>query len=69
MFQIIFYRDKNGKIPVLAYLEKLEGRKDKDSRIKLTNAGSGSICGMEERQICTAAPVYENHPKNTPAGN
>lgn len=36
MFQIIFYRDKNGKIPVLAYLEKLEGRKDKDSRIKLT---------------------------------
>ena len=34
MHKIIFYHDKNGYKPVVAYLEELSGRKDKDSRIK-----------------------------------
>ena len=35
MYNIVFYRDKNGKEPVLEYLKELETKKDKDSRIKL----------------------------------
>lgn len=35
MHKIYFYRDKNGKEPVLAYLRELGCKKDKDSRIKL----------------------------------
>lgn len=35
MHKIYFYRDKNGKEPVLDYLRELSGKKDKDSRIKL----------------------------------
>ena len=34
MHEIIFYKDKNGNIPVRDYIEELEGKKDKDSRIK-----------------------------------
>jgi len=34
MYEIIFYRDKNGREPILEYLETLVGRSDKDSRIK-----------------------------------
>ena len=36
MHHVYFYRDKNGKAPVAEYLEELSGKKDKDSRIKLT---------------------------------
>lgn len=35
MHEIIFYKDKNGKEPVLEYIRELGKRKDKDSRIKL----------------------------------
>lgn len=35
MFKIYFYKDKNGKEPVLEYIEELAKKKDKDSRIKL----------------------------------
>lgn len=35
MYEIYFYRDKNGKEPVKEYIAELAGRKDKDSRIKL----------------------------------
>jgi phage-related protein len=35
VYEIYFYRDKNGKAPVLEYLKKLSDRTDKDSRIKL----------------------------------
>lgn len=35
MYEIYFYRDKNGREPVAEYLTKLADRKDKDSRIKL----------------------------------
>lgn len=34
MHSIYFYKDKNGKEPVLDYLKELSKRKDKDSRIK-----------------------------------
>lgn len=34
MHRIYFYRDKNGKSPVLEYLTELSQKKDKDSRIK-----------------------------------
>ena len=34
MYEIIFYRDKNGKAPTWDYIAELAGRTDKDSRIK-----------------------------------
>lgn len=35
MHEIIFYRDKSGKEPVLDYIKELETNKSKDTRIKL----------------------------------
>ena len=35
MYEIIFYKDKNGREPVLEYIKELAGRGDKYSRIKL----------------------------------
>lgn len=35
IFNVVFYRDKNGKEPVKEYLTDLSNRADKDSRIKL----------------------------------
>ncbi len=35
MYNIYFYKDKNGKQPVIDYMEELRSKKDKDSRIKL----------------------------------
>ncbi len=35
MYEIHFYRDKNGKEPVKEYIARLAAKKDKDSRIKL----------------------------------
>lgn len=34
MFEIKFYKNRNGKEPTLEYITELAGRKDKDSRIK-----------------------------------
>ena len=34
MYQVYFYKDKNGKQPVLDYLKELCSKQDKDSRIK-----------------------------------
>lgn len=34
MFEIYFYRDKNGREPIVEYLRELGQRRDKDSRIK-----------------------------------
>lgn len=36
MYQILFYKARNEKIPVLDYIHKLENKNDKDSRIKLS---------------------------------
>ena len=35
LYEIHFYRDKNGKEPVKEYIAKLAAKKDKDSRTKL----------------------------------
>ena len=35
MYEIIFYKDKNGREPILEYIQELNSRKDKDSRIKV----------------------------------
>lgn len=35
MYNIHFYKDKNGNEPVAEYIAELAGRNDKDSRIKL----------------------------------
>lgn len=39
MHPVIFYRDRNGRCPVLAYLEELKSRNGKDSRVKLNKIG------------------------------
>ena len=36
MFDVFFYRDKNGKEPVFEYIQELTSKTDKDSRIKAT---------------------------------
>lgn len=35
MYEIIFYKDKNGVEPVYEYLQQLAAKSNKDSRIKL----------------------------------
>ena len=35
LYDVYFYRDKNGKEPVADYLRELKRKNDKDSRIKL----------------------------------
>ena len=35
MYKIRFYKDKNGKRPIVEYIRSLAKRSDKDSRIKL----------------------------------
>lgn len=35
MHEIYFYRDRKGQEPVLAYIQELAKKRDKDSRIKL----------------------------------
>ena len=39
MHDIIFYQDKNGKCPVLVYLNELKSSSSKDSRVKLNKIG------------------------------
>ena len=34
LYKIIFYKDSKGREPVYEYIKELEGRKDKDSKIK-----------------------------------
>lgn len=35
MYEVVFYKDKNGKSEIEDYLLKLQKRTNKDSRIKL----------------------------------
>lgn len=35
MYKIYFYKDRNGREPVLEYMQELSGKKGKDSRLKL----------------------------------
>ena len=34
MFAVFFWKDRNGRRPILEYIRKLESKSDKDSRIK-----------------------------------
>ena len=34
MFDVFFYKDRNGRSPVLEYIQELTNKSDKDSRIK-----------------------------------
>lgn len=36
MYEIVFYRDRNGKEPVFEYMQELSQKRSKDSRIKLS---------------------------------
>lgn len=40
LHKIYFYRDQNGKSPVLDYLSELTNRRDKDSRVKANKIGN-----------------------------
>jgi phage-related protein len=35
MYEIVFYRDRNGKEPLLEYMQDLDNRQDKNSRINI----------------------------------
>jgi len=35
MYKIVFYKDKNGKSLLLDYIQELDAKRDKDSRIKI----------------------------------
>jgi len=35
MFNVFYYKDKNGKSPIADYIRELAGKNNKDSRIKL----------------------------------
>jgi phage-related protein len=35
VFDVLFYKDRNGREPVLEFIQELDKRKDKDSRIQV----------------------------------
>ncbi|MGI6616559.1 MAG: type II toxin-antitoxin system RelE/ParE family toxin [Saccharofermentanales bacterium] len=35
MYEIVFYEDRSGNIPVLEHMKSLQNKNDKDSRVKL----------------------------------
>ena len=50
MYEIYFYKDKNGKEPVKEYIAGLAAKKDKD---KLALSGSYGLCSLAaEEQGC-----------------
>ncbi len=44
MHNIVFYRDRDGRQPVLEYLLALSKKADKDSRIRLNKIGDYMNC-------------------------
>ena len=60
MYQIIFYEDKRGRIPVLEYISKLKQSKSKDSRIKL-NKINDYIQALSEYGIAELNSNYVKH--------
>ena len=34
MYKVVFYKDRNGKSPLMEYMRELAAKRDKDSRIK-----------------------------------
>ena len=62
MYETIFYRDKRGKNEVEEYLQKLQKRKDKESRIK-SNKIIGYINLLSKHGINLGEP-YIKHLQN-----
>lgn len=60
MHEIIFYRDKNGREPVLEYLEELAKSKSKDSRIKLNKINDY----IQALSVYGTAQLTENYVKH-----
>ena len=54
MFDVFYYRDKNGNSPIEDYLKSLAAKRDKDSRIKLSKiyeyAKYLSAAGLQARE-------------------
>ncbi|GHT97666.1 hypothetical protein FACS1894142_2690 [Spirochaetia bacterium] len=73
VYEVVFYQDKNGKVPILEYLHGLAKRKGKDSRIKVnkiqdyiealkvygTTAGEPYMKHLEG-EIWELRPIIEN---------
>lgn len=59
MYKVFFYRDRNGKEPVLEYLKKLRSNKSKDSRIKLNKIND--YIGILSEYGTSAGKPYIDH--------
>lgn len=59
MHKIYFYRDKNGKEPVVEYMTQLSLKKDKDSRIKFNKIND--YIEMLSRYGTQAGEPYVKH--------
>lgn len=59
MYEIYFYKDKNGKSPVRDYIEELSLKNDKDSRIK-TNKIRDYIKSLSEYGISLGEPYIKH---------
>lgn len=60
MHEIIFYEDSSGRKPVLEYMQELEKRKSKDSRIKLNKINDY----IQALSVYGAAELSENYVKH-----
>ncbi len=59
MYEIHFYKDRNGKEPVKEYISGLASRKDKNSRIKL-NKITDYIKALSEYGIQAGEPYIKH---------
>ncbi len=59
MYEILFYKDSNGKEPVKEYISGLASRKDKNSRIKL-NKITDYIKALSEYGIQAGEPYIKH---------
>lgn len=62
MYKILFYRDKNGKQPVLEYMKDLSRKKDKNNTIKL-NKINDYIQALSVYGTVIGAPYIITFPK------
>ena len=59
MYEILFYRDKKGKQPLLEYLKELSLKKDKDSRINF-NKINDYIQALSEYGLALNEPYIKH---------
>ena len=59
MYDVFYYKDKNGKCPIADYINTLAAKKDKDSRIKLSKIYEYSSYLSQEGQ--RAKEPYAKH--------